>query len=344
MFLEFSVPPFKCVVAIALAGCVAGANAADQATLRAAAAEGLVVFYSSVPSTVLETLAAAFSKEHPGIRLEYYRSTSTGVLNRLNAEIDAGRVNADVVHLADTTEMDALKRRERLARYDSAEYAAYPSRYIDPDKTWFTARAHFTVIGYNTRLVPPTQVPTSWLDLTAPSSKGRISVTDPRSIGGGTYWRHAMWALFGPAYMQNIAANQPLLTLGIANINDRIISGEVAMAPNFSYLIDEAMLVKGAPIAAAYPKEGAPLIPGLVGAVAKGPHPNAAKVLVDYIASRRGQEVFNGNYTYSVRPDVPRMKGMRPFSSIKALTYTSEELARHQKTVEEVSRRPFGLK
>jgi iron(III) transport system substrate-binding protein len=61
---------------------------------------------------------------------------------------------------------------------------------------------------------------------------------------------------------------------------------------------------EGAPVKTVFP---APTvgIEGYVAAAADGPHPNAAKLFVNYLLTRAGQEVLDRGYAASPLPDIP---------------------------------------
>lgn len=318
------------------------AHATDPSVIEAAKKEGRVVFYSSLGSHTLDSLTMAFNKKYPGIKAEYYRSTSTGLMTRLDAEIAAKRLQADVINISNPAEMEDLKERSLLVAYKSPEYVSYAKTFVDPDFTWFVAKTHLIVLAYNTAQLK--RAPASWLDLNDPSLKGRVGITDPRSVGAMSYWRHAMVMLYGADYVSKLAANKPFIATGVGNLNDRVVSGELHATVDFSYLVDASVTEHKAPIKAVYPAEGVPAVSSVVGILKGAPNPNAAKLFVDFAASREGQIEFNKGFTYSMRSDVPISPGMKPLTEIKVLNYSPQELRKEQDRVAEISRKPFGLK
>src|SRR5687767_6900091 len=82
-----------------------------------AAPEGTIMVYTSQPSGQISKAVDAFRKAHPKIRVELYRSGTTEVMNKLQAEFAAGRPQADVVLIADAVAMTQLKLDGRLLAY-----------------------------------------------------------------------------------------------------------------------------------------------------------------------------------------------------------------------------------
>ncbi|WP_439619065.1 ABC transporter substrate-binding protein [Shinella sp.] len=318
------------------------ALAMDEATLEAARQEGSVVIYSASPSELLDSLTKAFNTKYPGITAEYYRAGSSQVYERLIAEQDANRVNGDIIHVSDVGTIAELKEAGRLVPYASSEYAAYDPQYVDPDKTWFVARAHFLNIAYNAGQVSDADAPKSLRDLADPKFKGKVGIMDVRLAGGAYTWQYAVWKLYGPEFFAEMAKNEPKLFPGHGPINDRIITGELLVGVSLNYMTDEAILEKGAPIKALFPTDGAPMIWSPVGIVAKAPHPNAAKVMMDFLASPEGQQIFNSQYSYSLHPAVKPREGMVPLSDIKVLDMPLADMIAQQNTVQTTVRSAWG--
>jgi iron(III) transport system substrate-binding protein len=317
------------------------AHAVDNVTLEAAKKEGAVVIYSPAPAEMLDELTKAFNVKYPSIKAEYYRANSAQVYQRLLAEIAADRVNGDVIHVSDPATIQELNQAGGLQPYDSPEYQAYDPKYVAKDKAWFVARAHFLNIGYNPTIVPEDQAPKELKDLADPRFKGKVGIMDVRNAGGAYYWQYAAWKLYGPQHFAEMFKNQPKLYPGHGPINDRVITGELSVGLDLNYLTDES-IQKGAPIKAVYPADGAPMIWSPVGVVKKAPHPNAAKVLMDFIASKEGQPIFNSQYSYSLRPDVPVREGMTPLKDIKVLELPLDDMVARQPEIQAAARKAWG--
>lgn len=328
--------------AAAVAATGTAALAVDDATLAAARKEGSVVIYSSTPSELLDELTKQFNEKYPGIQAAYYRGGSSQVYQRLIAEQDAGRVNGDIIHVSDPATINDLKKAGRLLPYQSPEYAAYDPKYVDKDFTWFVARGHFLNIAYNPAEVPDDQAPKSFKDLADPRFKGKVGIMDVRLAGGAYYWQYAGWKLYGPQYFADMAKNDPKFYPGHGPINDRVITGELAAGVDLNYLTDQAITENGAPIKAVYPAEGAPMIWSPVGIVRDAPHPNAAKVMMDYLASAEGQKIFNGQYSYSLRPDVAPQEGMTPLKDIKVMETPLDDMIANQGQIQADIRKAWG--
>ncbi len=316
------------------------AVAASDEMIAAAKEEGKVVFYSSLPTGVIDDLTEGFNALYPEISVEFYRAATTQMATRINAEVNSGVLAADVLSVTSPLEMDHYREMGILASYESPEYSAYAPEHIGPDNQWFTVSTIVFVLGYN-----PGQFdtqPTSWLEMTNPKHKGAIGISDPRSVGGGSFWRFAMWKTFGEDFVKGIVANDPQVTSGIGSLNEKLISGELDVSINYTYRIDKA-LKKGASVAGVYPEEGAVPVDNVAGVIANSEHPNAARLFLDFLASQAGQQIGADNYRYSLRSDVTNPDGVTPLSDIKAIRYPVEQLKAEMDQAQKAWGDAFGL-
>ena len=150
------------------------------ATSASAQPSGRLTVYTSQPSGQIAKVVEAFNKAHPKVQVSLYRSGTTEVMNRLQAEFAAGRPQADVVLVADAVATTQLKNDGRLLTYAKAPADKVPAALIDPDKTFFGTKLITTGIVYNTKLV----------------SHRTDVVERPAGAGGGVEDDHGASALF----------------------------------------------------------------------------------------------------------------------------------------------------
>src|SRR6266550_3733827 len=164
-----------------LAWLLAAGVAAGVVTGAVAAPSGRLMVYTSHPSDQMAKVVEAFRKTHPDIRVELFRSGTTEVMNKLQAEFAAGRPQADVVLIADAVAMTQLKSDGRLLPLPDVPYARLPPALVDPDKTYFGTKLITTGIAINTNLVKTK--PHSWRDLLKPEAAGKTILAHPLYSG-----------------------------------------------------------------------------------------------------------------------------------------------------------------
>jgi len=320
-------------VVVALAACLAPgpvrAQAPDEARARA---EGALVYYTSNRTTVAEKHAKGFEKKH-GIKVQVFRSGSEKVIAKLEAEMQAGRVQADVLNVSDPGYFFALQGRGALLPYLSRGAATVPDAFKDKEGHWAAARLTAMTIAYNTKLVPAAEAPRRWTDLANPKWQGKLTIASPAYGGTSLNWAAGIVKLHGWKFFEDLARNKPLLTEGHLPGMQLVASGERPIAAEMNDYDARAGLAKGQPIGIVLPEEGTFVIPTPIAVLKASARPNAAKLFVDYMLSEEGQAVFVEDQTLSARTDVRPPAGA---TSLKDLKIIPMDWAAVEKQSEEI--------
>jgi iron(III) transport system substrate-binding protein len=281
------------IVGILLGAVVVAARVdAVPASLEdAARQEGKVAVYGSMESETMDVVAKAFTQKH-GVGVDYWRGSSSKVLDRALSEFGAGRPSFDVV-LTNRGPMLLLKKRGVFTKYLSPQNANFPASMKDPDNVLSPVyRIGIVGILYNTKLVKPEEAPKSLEDLLNPRWRGKWVIPDPTQHFTTGQWLRNLEKLYGVewlALVRKLAETRPILVESFTPSTRKIISGE-ALA-GIAYLKHVY----------SYGKDGAPLdyvrLPKMLAEAhaasisARAPHPNAAKLFENFLISREGMEL-----------------------------------------------------
>jgi iron(III) transport system substrate-binding protein len=194
--------------------------------------------------------------------------------------------------------------------------ADFPEAYRNSAGLWAPTRLSYYGIAYNTKMVPPEKVPTSYGDLLDPQWKGRMAWRIGSSTGTPlflTNLRLAWGEAKAMAYFDKLK-EQKIVNFGAGSsrtLVDRVIAGEYAIALNvFAHhpLISRG---KGAPVNSQLMDPVASTAATM--SVVKGlHHPYAAMLLADYILSKEGQGILAGAAYFPVDPDVAPLPALAP--------------------------------
>ena len=263
------------------------ANAApsDPKVIEAAKKEGAVSLYSSASTGPSNAVAEAFKAKY-GIPVSVYRAGSADVATRVQTEEKANRTQADALIIEEPALSLLLPF---LAKYDSPERAAIDAAYKAPNYT--LVRMYMSQIGWNTTKVKGADTPKDWKDLLDPKWKGRFGSLDPHVTATTLAWQVMVTKLYGPQYLQAFGANKPKLYASTNAMSQAIVSGEIDLGVTNSFGVIQ-MAETGAPMAGVLPKNVV-LYGGNVSVFAKAPHPNAARLFVDFCCSAEGQTLIN---------------------------------------------------
>jgi iron(III) transport system substrate-binding protein len=305
------------VVALAFGAVVAtdAVEAADPALVEAAKKEGKVVWYTTlIVNQAIRPLKAAFEKKYPGIELQYSRADETPTAAKILEEGVAGRVQADVFD--GITNMIPLKRARLLAAYAPAAASQYPPELKDAEGYWNALLLYVFTPGINTTLVPKDRAPRTYQDLLDPQWKGKMA-WNPSSIAGALGFVGNILISKGDErgmdYLRALAGQKIVNVEASARaILDQVIAGEYAiglMSFNHHTVISAQ---KGAPTDW-LKLEPVPVAFDAAGILKDAPHPNAARLLIEFLTSDEGQVALQKADYLPAMPSVPAMKpGLRP--------------------------------
>jgi iron(III) transport system substrate-binding protein len=293
-----------------------------SADVTKAEAEGEVVYYGHDGEAGIGALLDAFKKDFPKIKTSYVRLQTGALYAKITAERSAGRFAVDVLQLSDIAPAMDFQKKGGYDQYASPAHAGYKPEYQSSPAGYFAwMGVSFAGIGYNKDKVKPEQAPKGWKDILNPAHRDGISAK--LSTSG---MQHAQWytlrKLYGAEFWQEFAKQRPKGFDARAQLYDRLSKGDdrvCALAEYAGYVLFKE---KGANIELVSPADGLPATPVLTGVVNKAPHPEAARLFVDWALSSRGQHVYQTNALLlygSVRSDATPMATGKRLSDFKLL-------------------------
>ncbi|HEV8725992.1 MAG TPA: extracellular solute-binding protein [Candidatus Binatia bacterium] len=273
-----------------------------EKTLEAAKKEGQVVVYISGYDAVL----ADFEKEFPEIKVTAVTGRGNQLGPRLLAERRAEKFIADVsstgtnpnyqqYYLAKA--LDPIKPALILPEVtDPSNWYLKRHQYSDPEGQYvfnYVGSATYGAVNYNTKLVDVKDFKSYW-DLLNPKWKGKIAARDVREAGPGAgntrffYYHQDL----GPAFIRKLFGEMEVtLFRDFRQGPDWLATGKYAIC----FFCDvDVLKQQGLPVDTFGPKvfkEGGGLVQqfGTLALINRAPHPNAAKVFINWLLSRRGQ-------------------------------------------------------
>lgn len=270
------------------------ATAADQQLIDAAKKEGSVTWYTTlVVNQVVQPIVQGFQAKY-GITVNFASAPWQETAFRI---INEGKAQATKADIFDSLPAyAAIHSAGLVAPYVSDAAKDYDAAYKDPSGYWTANIIQPLSPAVNTDMVSPSDIPHTYADLLDPKWKGKMAWTNSPSVGGPPGFIGAVLSSMGEEkgmdYLHKLAQQK------IANVPsnprvvlDRAISGEnplVLAIYNYHAAISKS---QGAPIDWIKME---PLVAhvGLVALTKGAPHPNAGKLLIDYILSDEGAKVM----------------------------------------------------
>jgi ABC-type Fe3+ transport system substrate-binding protein len=269
--------------------------------------EGKVVVIGPPDTDVRQTLPAAFKKRF-GIAVEYMGGRTSEQATRLRAERSAGLSSTDVT-IGGVQSMSTIFYREKMLA--PLRPALVLPDVVDPSKwkkggLWFADPEQQYVLRLSSQVQPSFYINTgaakpeefrSGRDLLDPKWKGKIAAEDPALLGSGVNMAARIFIAFGEEGVKRLYVDQaPRISRDQRQLTDWLLRGTYPIVFNADIDQVERMRKEGLPVMAIYGLPGLPATVsagfGMLAMFDSAPHPAAAQVFVNWLASREGMEIW----------------------------------------------------
>jgi ABC-type Fe3+ transport system substrate-binding protein len=259
---------------------------------EAAKKEGKLVLYGVGNATLYNPVRDAFQKRFPGIELVGVDQRGRESREKVLAEQQSKNYVADVV-ISGTDTQNELVQNGVIEKYEAAELSSVIPELVPPDRQNSPRTVSIFTMAVNTNMVPPDQEPKSWKDLLDPKWKGKLAMDDPRGSGPGGTILSGVEVLYGIDEVDSKLADQNIFFATQAGpILEALNRGEYALFMSSNHTDVIAQRKAGAPIKQIKPPDGVGVTPINQGLLKNAPHPNAAKLWIEWSLSEEGQLVL----------------------------------------------------
>jgi len=307
--------------------------AESDAILAGAQKEGELITWAVGEIPFQTMVVDRFKKKYPFMKkVEAVRVPSEKLRTRLITEAQTGKhSNVDILGVGGF-ELVYLLNKGFFSVYRSPEAAAMPDGYKDPQGRWAAYYVNTTSTAYNTRMVAARDVPQRWEDLLDPKWKGKIAFFDEEYEWYANYLK-IVGREKGLDFMRRFANQDLQYRGGHTQMVQLLAAGEfpilsVTFAPRVSVVKES-----GAPIdwLAFHPTFSSPTAMGIYSAA---PHPNAARLYIDFMLSKEIQQevwvnaAWKGSGRRDVIPKDPRWQSVKVTPLDLTIGQNYEEIAR----------------
>jgi iron(III) transport system substrate-binding protein len=271
----------------------------DQKLLPAAKAEGALVVYSSTNEGEGLPLWKIF-EEATGIKVQYVRAADGPLLSRMAVEFRGRQKAWDIVQVTSIAKVPAPV----MAQIDPPEAKNIIPEARDPGKRWYGLYANYESPAYNTEKVKASDLPKSYEDFAKHKEwAGHVAIDHTDNE-----WLKALTEFYGEQkgmqIAKDIAANlKPVLTDGHLAMARSTGAGEYWVSLNNYVNLSNNVKLRGGPIEV-FALDPVTLTFGQVGMSALAPHPNAAKLAVNFMLSQECQQFLAKFGRLPTRSDV----------------------------------------
>jgi iron(III) transport system substrate-binding protein len=284
-------------------------------TVAAAKKEGKVVV-AIPPSSELRTQLETAFKTQFGVEIELVPAPGPRNASRIASEYKAGVRYFDALIVGTGTAIPLV--------HDGMLEALEPYMILpevkDPKNWWsghiwednlkthrflysFIAEVGTGGLWHNPNVAKAEEL-RSFDDLLNPKWKGKIGLSDPRVPGSGQSLWSFLWDIKGEEFLRKLVQQELFVSRELRQVADGLAKGKLAISIGVGISQYEPFIQSGLPVRQLpTPAEGLPASSGfgVVGIVKNPPHPNAAKVFLNWLLSKEGQDFYGKAMKASTR-------------------------------------------
>ncbi len=264
---------------------------AEQAELVAnARKEKTVLIYTVVDQPVIEKyLIPAFKAEYPWATVQIFSAGTGVIVNKIVAEQEAKSPKVDIAQIGEAA-MYGLISRKLVLPYKSPSEKDFPRDAVDPENLFHATNMQLDIGIYNSNLVKDMgTLPKKWAELTDPKWKGKLALQDPIQLStvgrifatlekqmGDAAWRK---------WLQDLADFKAPLLRSVTDVFTKVATGEFTLGVS---QMTDILTNPDAPVKPLWMDGAYTSLTG-VSLVKDAPHPNMAKLFIQWIQSPQGQ-------------------------------------------------------
>ena len=307
----------------------------------AAPPAGTLTLYTSESEDDVNLLAEDFMRRTPGVTVKIFRAGTGPVEAKLEAEMQASKIQADLVWFADIGFFQNLAHKGLLLAYSPPAAGRATSQFHYDGNQYHEVRLIFNVVAFNTRQVKFR--PTSWWDLTLARYKGRVGMPSP-FISGAAFAHVGTFAAmpeFGWAFYQKLQENNAIVYRSNGDVIQKLASGEISIGQVVDFFV-RALRAQGSPVDYIVPKEGAVLVPTPVGIIKTTGNRPAAEAFVSYLYTPEAQALFVRRSYIPVVPGIPLPPDTPGAAQIKIVRPNLTYIDQHREEIKKRFSALFG--
>ncbi len=297
--------------------------------IEGARKEGALTWWDTIMDVETSTKIIEDFKKYYGLQelsVSIPRMRTGTLTAKVEEELKADKVTVDVIAVAALGWFYELLARGELLEYDSPEYKHYgPSDRAGLSmKGYWVSDAYVFVPAWNDKCFdkPPKPIE-SWTDLLRPEFKGKIVQGDVLKSTSYSATFEAVHSVMGDKFFKELAKQNTVVLMGTKRTQEKMLLCEtpVDMSSMPTRLYQLSLTTDSSAYHNGYPKEGVLPLPQPMAILKRAKHPNAAKLMVDYMRSEQGQMIHGKFVGFAsgregIKHPSPYIKGIEEMKAI----------------------------
>jgi iron(III) transport system substrate-binding protein len=278
---------------------------APAALVQAAKAEGSMTFYSAFLEAPGTRLVEAFKKKY-GINATFVRVSGVDGYTKFSTEAQSGKPVADVyagTSVAYTNDAAQKGFIQNISTTEIPDLDNVPAKFRGDH--YVTVSMNVFGMCYNTDNLKESDMPKTWADIGSSKYKDRTLMPDPSNTEVYVNTWEGVRREFGDKVLTDVAANKPRLSESVVPAVQSLAAGEGDILLQCVGSVADSVKQEGAPVEF-YEPSGPVFGAEVYATLAKGPHPNAGKLFIDFLLSPEAAQLIAqdpGTYSATDLPD-----------------------------------------
>jgi iron(III) transport system substrate-binding protein len=276
----------------------AASGPASLATLaQQAKSEKGLVMYANVPNQYFKPVIAAFNKQYPDISVQVTTLEDNTIFSKYEAEAAQGARTADLLVASAPASWVQAEQNGVPAAVTPAGLGAFPS-WVNQGHGVYVMSAEPMLLGYNAKLLTPSEVPHTWAQLAAdakadPAKYRMVSYPISNTLDyAGVYGLiHLLGAQKTWSYFDALAPVTKTYNEGLDQLT-QVLQGSASLGYMTSGLAQGALQQYKGIAGYVFMQDATPLVPRGIAVTAKAASPASAQLFLDFLYSDAGQQAL----------------------------------------------------
>lgn len=298
--------------AVIFIGQAAAADTMDELYAKAKPEQHLVL-YGGGPVEPYVRWATEFEQKFPGLTVSVTGGYSNVLDQKIDQQIRDKALTVDLAIFQTVQDFVAWKKAGVLLPFKPDGFDKIHPDFRDPDGAFTTISANPLPYAYNTKLMHAADAPHSALDFLKAPFAGHAVTAYPADDDATLYVFDTIVRKYGWGFMDKYMATHPTFIQGHLGVLRSVASGESLATFDATVTTAGGLKHAGQPIELVFSDtDPVPVFTITAGIFKDAPHPNAAKLYLNWYMAKEQQSRIG---TFSARTDVPPPAGLKPLFS-----------------------------
>ncbi len=269
--------------------------------------------YTSIYKDAINDIQPRLEKAFPEVKFQFYQAGSEEVAAKVQAEMLAGKAQADMLISSDRFWYEELASKGHLVPYKVASDAQLLADFKHPEGMYACLSFPIMVIAYNSEVISEKEAPKSFKELAEPKWKDKLSMASPLASGTSFTTVAFLTKKYEWEYFKNLRKNNFIAEGGNSGVVRRLQSKE---RPVGIVLIENILRLSTSDprIKFVIPSDGAIIHSNVLGILKKEGDQVLAKKVAEWLFGKEGQEAMARAYMYAAVPGYANPPGMPEFN------------------------------